>query len=81
MTTYSAESWIVEENFALNNRAAEANPDGSVTFRYNCPGKANNIDVQPGWTQVIRLYQPKSAEAISKYVEGISATVRVVPSE
>ncbi|MEM6496103.1 MAG: DUF1254 domain-containing protein [Pseudomonadota bacterium] len=81
VTTYSAESWIVEENFALNNRATEENPDGAVTFRYNCPGRANNIDVQPGWTQVIRLYQPESAEAISSYVEKITQEVRVLPAE
>ncbi len=79
VTTYSAESWIVEENFALNNRAAEENADGSVTFRYNCPGQPNNIDVQPGWTQVIRLYQPESAEAITDYVARITSEVQVVP--
>ncbi|PRY24998.1 uncharacterized protein DUF1254 [Aliiruegeria haliotis] len=81
VTTYSAESWIVEENFALNDRAAEANEDDSITFRYNCPGQPNNIDVQPGWTQVIRLYQPESAEAISAYVQRINAEVRVEPVE
>jgi hypothetical protein len=77
VTTYSADSWIVEENFALNDRAAEANDDGSVTFRYNCPGKPNNIDVKPGWTQVIRLYQPESSEAISKYVKQITSDVKI----
>lgn len=80
VTTYSDESWIVEENFALNDRAAEANEDGSITFRYNCSGEPNNMDVQPGWTQVIRLYQPESAEAISEYVARISAKVRVGPA-
>lgn len=79
VTTYSDESWIVEENFALNDRAAEANPDGSITFRYNCEGKANNMDVQPGWTQVIRLYQPESAEAIGAYVEAITSEVKIEP--
>ena len=77
VTTYSADSWIVEENYALNNRATEANEDGSVTFRYNCQGQPNNIDVQAGWTQVIRLYQPDSTEAISAYVEQIMADVKV----
>ncbi|MEM6637838.1 MAG: DUF1254 domain-containing protein [Pseudomonadota bacterium] len=81
VTTYSAESWIVEENYALNNRAAEANSDGSVTFRYNCTGEPNNIDVQPGWSQVIRLYQPETTEAISGYVEKITQEVRVLPAE
>ena len=79
VTTYSDESWIVEENFALNDRAAEANPDGSITFRYNCEGTANNMDVQPGWTQVIRLYQPESAEAIGAYVEAITSEVKIEP--
>ena len=79
VTTYSADSWIVEENFALNDRAAEANDDGSVTFRYNCPGEPNNMDVQEGWTQVIRLYQPQSADAISDYVDTLARTVRVIP--
>ena len=78
VTTYSADSWIVEENFALNDRAAVANADGSVTFRYNCDGEPNNIDVQPGWTQVIRLYQPESAEAISEYVERTTSEVKIV---
>ncbi|MEJ2541435.1 MAG: lytic murein transglycosylase, partial [Gemmatimonadota bacterium] len=79
VTTYSADSWIVEKNFALNDRAAEANDDGSITFRYNCPGKPNNIDVQPGWTQVIRLYLPESAEAVSAYVADITGTVKIEP--
>ncbi|WP_425090377.1 DUF1254 domain-containing protein [Tropicimonas sp. S265A] len=79
VTTYSDESWIVEENFALNDRAAEANADGSITFRYNCPGQPNNIDVQPDWTQVIRLYQPQSAEAISEYVAMINREVSIEP--
>jgi hypothetical protein len=79
VTTYSAESWIVEENFALNDRAASANADGSVTFRYNCPGEANNIDVQPNWTQVIRLYQPLSKAEIQAYVAEITSNVRILP--
>jgi hypothetical protein len=79
VTTYSADSWIVEKNFALNDRAAEANDDGSITFRYNCPGKPNNIDVQPGWTQVIRLYLPESAEAVSAYVADITGKVKIEP--
>ena len=81
VTTYSAESWIVEENYALNNRGAVVNDDGSVTFRYNCPGEANNLDVQPGWTQVIRLYQPESADAISEYVAEIASSVKVIPGK
>lgn len=79
VTTYGADSWIVEENFALNDRAAEANPDGSITFRYNCPDQPNTLDVQPGWIQVIRLYQPESVEAILEYVERINEEVSIEP--
>ena len=80
VTTYGEDSWIVEENFALNDRAAIANDDGSITFRYNCPGQPNNIDVQPGWLQVIRLYQPQSVEAILGYVERILNEVEIEPA-
>ena len=80
VTTYGADSWIVEENFALNDRAAQANPDKSITFRYNCPGRPNNLDVQPGWIQVIRLYQPESVEAILEYVERINKEVSIEPA-
>lgn len=69
----------MEENFALNDRAAESNPDGSITFRCNCPGQPNNMEVQPRWSQVIRLYQPISAEAISDYVVRITSEVAVEP--
>jgi hypothetical protein len=79
VTTYNSDSWIAEENYALNNSTAEANADGSVTFRYNCPGQPNSIDVQPGWKQVIRLYMPQSAEAISDYVDAINRDVQITP--
>lgn len=48
ITTYGPDSWIKTKNFALSNRQAEANADGSVTFRYNCPGEPNNIDTVKG---------------------------------
>lgn len=70
---------VKPENDAPNNRAAQANADGSVTFRFNCPGAANSMDVQPGWTHVIRLYQPESAEAMSACVARITRDVRVRP--
>jgi hypothetical protein len=52
-----------------------------VTFRYNCPGQPNNIDLQPGWSQVIRLYQPRSTSEISAYVAEIRSSVAVKPME
>ena len=80
VTTYSAESWIVTDNLALNDRTAEPNADGTITFRYNCPGMANNLDVVPDWTQVMGPDQPESADAIGRYVETITRTVSIKPA-
>ena len=68
VTTYNKEGWIATDNFALNNRQAEANEDGSYTFHFNCPGKKNNIDVVPGWAMLIRLYRPENKESILEYI-------------
>jgi hypothetical protein len=77
VTTYGPDSWIKTKNFALSNRQAKANADGSVTFRYNCPGEPNNIDTVKGWIQVIRLYQAVGTDQIIAYVNDIQAKVNV----
>ena len=77
VTTYGPDSWIKTKNFALSNRQAKANADGSVTFRYNCPGETNNIDTVKGWIQVIRLYQAESADMIIAYVNDVQSKVKV----
>lgn len=77
VTTYDAKGWIAEDNFALNNRQAKANKDGSFTFRFNCEDKENNIKVQKDWTMLVRLYMPESKEKILKYIDSI-ATVKIV---
>lgn len=66
-----------KENYALNNRTAAANSDGSITFHFNAPGKPNNIDVVDGWTLLIRLYAPISEEAIMAYIRDVEASVNV----
>ncbi|GAA4842342.1 DUF1254 domain-containing protein [Algivirga pacifica] len=76
VTTYNKEGWIATDNFALNNRQAEANEDGSYTFHFNCPGEKNNIDVVPGWAILIRLYRPESKEAILDYMKKANETVK-----
>jgi hypothetical protein len=77
VTTYGPDSWIKTKNFALSNRQAKSNADGSVTFRYNCPGEPNNIDTVKGWIQVIRLYQAESADRIIAYVNDVQSNVKV----
>ena len=78
VTTYDKAGWIVKEKFALNNRQATPNPDGSYTFNFNCPGKPNNIDVEKDWTLLLRFYVPKSLDEILAYVKSLNANVKIV---
>ncbi len=75
VTTYDSKGWIAKDNFALNNRTATPNEDGSYTFHFNCPDKPNNIDVEEGWTVLIRLYVPTSTEAILDYIKQANETI------
>src|SRR6056297_1709077 len=77
VTTYDDAGWIVKENFALNNRTADRNEDGTYTFHFNAPGQPNNIDVVDGWTMLIRLYAPQSREAIVQYMQDAERNIRV----
>ncbi|WP_250462249.1 hypothetical protein [Microbulbifer litoralis] len=79
VSTYDSGSWIVEKNFAVNDREAEANADGSITFHYNCPDQPNNLDVQPGWRQIIRFYLPESPQQIIDYIQAVEQKVAVTP--
>ena len=77
VTTYDSKGWIVKENFALNNNTATPNEDGSYTFHFNAQGKPNNIDVEKDWTMLIRLYAPKSKDAIMKYMKDAEDNIKV----
>lgn len=76
VTTYNEEGWIATDNFALNNRMAEPNEDGSYTFHFNCPDRKNNIDVVKNWTILIRLYRPESKEAILDYMKTANESIQ-----
>jgi len=77
VTTYGPDGYIATENFALNNRQAEANPDGTYTFHFNCEGAKNNIDVVENWNMTIRLYMPNSLDDILAYIEKINQEAKV----
>ena len=79
VTTYDAGGWIATDNFALNNRQAKPNNDGSYTFHFNCEGEVNNIHVEKDWTMVIRLYIPESVDMILKYVKMVEETAKIAP--
>ncbi len=48
--------------YSLNNVTAEHDADGTYTIRFgNCDGtKTNCIPISPGWSYVVRLYQPRA---------------------
>ena len=77
VTTYNAAGWIATNNFALNNRQASVNNDGSYTFRFNCDGQKNNMDVEENWTMVIRLYMPESVDSILEYVKNVTESAAI----
>ncbi|WP_019504136.1 DUF1254 domain-containing protein [Pleurocapsa sp. PCC 7319] len=77
VSVYDREGWIATEPFALNNRQATPNQDGSYTFHFNCPDAENNINVVSGWSQLIRLYVPESVEKIVAYTDEINNTVKI----
>ncbi|MGD1892709.1 MAG: DUF1254 domain-containing protein [Cyclobacteriaceae bacterium] len=77
VTTYDSTGWIVRDNFALNNRQAEPNEDGTYTFHFNCPGETNNIEVEESWSMLIRLYRPESEEAILDYIKYANENIKV----
>ncbi len=77
VTTYDSKGWIVENNFALNDKTAKPNNDGSYTFNFNAPNMPNNIEVEKDWTLLIRLYAPKSIKEILEYMEQAEQNVRI----
>jgi hypothetical protein len=54
VTTYGPDAFIATEDYALSNRTAKPNADGSVTFRFNAPGKPNNMTMVKGWNMTLR---------------------------
>ncbi|EGR0934086.1 TPA: DUF1254 domain-containing protein [Vibrio parahaemolyticus] len=68
MTVYDKDGWIADDDFAISNKRMTPNQDGTYTFRFNCKGQPNNLDVQKGWSGLLRMYLPDSKQAIQNYV-------------
>lgn len=81
VTTYDEKGWIAKDKFALSNRQAKPNKDGSYSFYFNCSGKQNNIDVVPNWNIIIRLYRPNSEKEILNYMDKAVANIRISKAE
>lgn len=71
VTVYDARGWIASEKYALRDRNAEKNADGSITFYFNCPDQKNNMETVDNWSMVIRLYVPETPEQVIAYVENL----------
>ncbi len=77
LTTYGPDGYITKDAFALNNKQAMPNPDGSYTFHFNCEGRQNNIEVVENWNLTIRLYMPNSLDEILAYVQSLHEEVQI----
>jgi len=74
ITTYGSDAYVHTDNFALSSRDGEleTNKDGSYTVNFNCGDTAiNNIDVEAGWTGILRMYKPNSDTEIVEYAKGV----------
>ena len=74
ITTYGQDAYVHTDNFALSSRKyeLEASKDGSYTVNFNCGKTAiNNIDVEAGWTGILRMYKPNSDDEIVTYAKGV----------
>ena len=46
--------------YSYNNVTAKKNADGSITINFGGGPKAiNNLPITPGWSYVVRMYQPR----------------------
>jgi hypothetical protein len=63
ITVYNAKGYM-EPNalnaYSVNDVTAKRNPDGSVTVHFGGdPGGVNYLPITPGWSYVVRMYQPR----------------------
>lgn len=72
VTVYDDKAWIATEKYALRDRNAEKNEDGSITFFFNTPDEANSIETVDNWTMVIRFYMPETPEKVIQYIDDLS---------
>lgn len=65
ITVYNAKGFMEPNDrnaYSVNNVTAKRNADGSVTVRFGGdPTAANYLPITPGWSYVVRMYQPRKA--------------------
>lgn len=72
ITTYDSEGWLAKDKAAISSGEATPNPDGSYTVRFNSPGRPNNVETPSPFTALLRIYVPKSKDAVSWYLKNAS---------
>jgi len=63
ITVYNAKGFMEPNDrnaYSVNNVTAKRNADGSVTVHFGGdPSAANSLPITPGWSYVVRMYQPR----------------------
>ncbi|MDG2990827.1 DUF1214 domain-containing protein [Candidatus Synechococcus calcipolaris G9] len=63
ITVYNAKGFMEKNDldaYSVNNVTAKRNPDGSVTVHFGGdPDQPNYLPITPGWSYIVRMYQPK----------------------
>lgn len=64
VTVYNKDGFMEKNEqgaYSYNNVTAKKNADGSITINFGGgPGAVNNLPITPGWSYIVRLYQPRS---------------------
>jgi hypothetical protein len=72
ITTYDSEGWLARDKAAISNSEATPNTDGTYTIHFNSPGEKNNVDTPVPFTALLRIYVPKSKQAVVTYLRRAS---------
>jgi hypothetical protein len=63
VTVYGKDGFMVENDqdaYSYNNVTAKKNADGGITINFGGgEGAINNLPITPGWTYIVRMYQPE----------------------
>lgn len=65
ITVYNEDGFMeknAQDVYSFNNLTARKNADGSITIHFGAGPEASNIlPITPGWSYVVRMYQPRKA--------------------
>jgi hypothetical protein len=63
ITVYNKDGFMEKNDrnvYSYNSVTAKKNPDGSTTINFGAgPGAVNDLPITPGWSYVVRMYQPR----------------------